>query len=310
MSEDEHPPMAPYLMKGESFSIRPVRRMDEVRSITEVIRKAWDLTDLENIATFEMKAVADFGVVLMASPNENPFQAIGFIYAFPMFPDRNYSHMMGIDPAWQGKNVGFELKMVHRDLALQHTNPQINEILWTVDPLLPNNAWLNFGKLGVICKTYKINYYGFPEGVGIYSGVPTDRFLVQWQIRSNWVENKIKNVREGITRNFPMYEQFVDDEAVLGLIENSKPVKKSSLAEIMKKTETTVVEVPVNYQHIRETDTQLARMWRLFFREICTTLFSAGWIASDYIRARDEKGTFHNSYKFSKEATFSKKVEE
>ncbi len=283
-------------MEGEFFSIRKVKTMEEVRSITEVIRKAWDLTDLENIATFEMKAVSDFGTVLMAAPNDDPGHAIGFIYAFPMFPDRNYSHMMGIDPAWQGKNVGFELKMVHRQLALEHENPQINEILWTVDPLLPNNAWLNFGKLGVICDTYKINYYGMPEGVGIYEGIPTDRFLVKWQIRTEKVEKAIQRVRSGEHRKYPSFEEFVAERSIMNSIENRKFVANQQFT--LK--ETFYVEMPTDYQWLRENQVDVAADWRQKFRETCVRYFKKGWIVSDYVRTIDGDGSFHNFYEFSK----------
>ncbi len=287
---------APNLMEGELFSIRKVKTMEEVRSITEVIRKAWDLTDLENVATFEMKAVSDFGTVLMAAPNDTPDHAIGFIYAFPMFPDRNYSHMMGIHPDWQGKNVGFELKMVHRQLALEHQDPEVNEILWTVDPLLPNNAWLNFGKLGVICDTYKINYYGMPEGVGIYEGIPTDRFLVKWQIRSEKVKKAIERVQSGQHRVYPSFEEFIESHAIANSIEKGKYIPNPNFTE----EKTFYVEMPTNYQWLRENRVDLAAEWRQKFREICVTNLPKGWIVSNYIRTRDEMGEFHNFYEFSK----------
>lgn len=286
---------APNITKGDTFSIRKVRTMDEIRSITEVIRKAWDLTDLENVATFEMKAVSDFGTVIMAAPNDDPDRAIGFIYAFPMFPDRNYSHMMGIDPEWQGKNVGFELKMVHRKIALEHENPVINEILWTVDPLLPNNAWLNFGKLGVICDTYKINYYGMPEGVGIYKGIPTDRFLVKWQIRSAKVEKAIKRVKEGFHKNFPQFEEFVKTNEICNSIKDHRFLQNPGFEPQDK----FFVEMPINYQWLRENEHLKASDWRQQFRKICVEYLPKGWIVSDYVRTRDKTGSFHNFYEFS-----------
>ncbi len=286
----------PFLMENDTIAIRRVRTMEEVRSITEVIRRAWDLTDLENVATFEMKAVSDFGTVLMATSKEDPKTAIGFIYAFPMFPDKNYSHMMGIDPKWQGKNVGFELKMVHRNLAINHTNPKINEIVWTVDPLLPNNAWLNFGKLGVICDTYKINYYGMPEGVGIYGGVPTDRFLVKWQIRTEKVEKAIQNVRNGSYKNYPSYEELVDRYPTFNFVRNDKFMPNDTFEEDTE----FLVEMPTNYQKIRETETKLAIDWRIRFREICIEYFQRGWVAYNYIRSLDQDKKWHNFYLFKK----------
>ena len=162
------------------FSIRKVTNMQEIHGIVEVQRQAWDMPDIEVVATFEMKAVSDIGVVLVAIDMEN--KPIGFIYAFPEFPNYHYSHMMATLPDWQGKGVGFAMKKYHRTIAIESRH-HIDRIRWTVDPLLPNNAYLNFTKLGGVCSKYYPNYYGDPSEIGIYKGIPTDRFLLEWFIR-------------------------------------------------------------------------------------------------------------------------------
>ena len=170
------------------FSIRQVTNMDEIHGIVEVQRQAWQMADLEIVATFEMKAVASFGTVLIAVDKTD--KVIGFIYAFPYFPDMHYSHMMATLPEWQGKGVGFAMKKVHRDIALK-SEVKINKIVWTVDPLLTNNSYLNFSKLGGVCSTYYPNYYGDAGEVGIYNGIDTDRFLLEWPIHDERVERRM-----------------------------------------------------------------------------------------------------------------------
>ena len=76
----------------DKFSIRKVTNMEEIHGIVNVQSKAWQMSDLETVATFEMKAVASFGTVLIAVDKTD--KVIGFIYAFPYFPDKHYSHMM------------------------------------------------------------------------------------------------------------------------------------------------------------------------------------------------------------------------
>lgn len=273
-----------------NYAIKQVTTMKEIHSIFELQKRAWNFGDDEAVATFEMKAVTDFGTVLMAYVKDKPNEAIGFIYAFPNFDEqhyKHYSHMMAVDPLWQGNDIGYQLKMVHRDIALA-SKPQIYSIEWTVDPLLPNNALLNFGKLGCICNTYKDNFYGAPDAVGIYSGLPTDRLLVEWELKNNRVINKLSQHVRG---KYESYEQLIEQQKICNVgpeISTNFEAEKTFLAE-----------VPANFQHLRKHETETALKWRLFFRELCTTYFSRGWYLVDYIRTRDVENNSHNFYKFS-----------
>ncbi len=257
---------------SDSYLIKRISTMDEVHQIMEIMRKAWDLSDLEIVPSFEIKAVSDFGIVLTARPREDPEKIVGYIYGFPMFPDKHYSHMMAIDPNYQNQNIGFLLKKAHYNLVLNSTNPRVRTIHWTFDPLLPQNAYLNFHKLGCVCADYRVNYYGKPKGIGIYEGVSSDRLYVSWIVDSEVVKNCMQGFSEREYENLVYLNQIIDfrrNEKKEGL--NS--TQQSYLA----------VEVPANYQDIRVADLEQAIYWRRYFRETAIQLFKRGYQIIDYL---------------------------
>jgi predicted GNAT superfamily acetyltransferase len=270
------------------FSIREVTTMEEIHGIVNVQRQAWEMSDLEIVATFEMKAVASFGTVLIAVDESD--KVIGFIYAFPYFPDMHYSHMMATLPEWQGKGVGFAMKKAHREIALK-SDVEINSIVWTVDPLLTNNSYLNFAKLGGVCSTYYPNYYGDPEEVGIYKGIPTDRFLLEWYINSDRTSRRMDNYKADRVD----FNTLINRSPVMNTIKDTR----FEALPIAVFDNSFTVEVPADYQELKDYSLEIAIEWRLKFREICQTYFNAGWEIIDF-HSFVEDGKRRNYYEFSK----------
>ncbi len=66
----------------------------------------------------------------------------------------------------------------------------LSHITWTYDPLLSRNAQLNIAKLGAVCNTYLQAEYGTLRD-GLNAGLPSDRFQVDWWLRSRRVERRL-----------------------------------------------------------------------------------------------------------------------
>ncbi|MHA2401703.1 MAG: GNAT family N-acetyltransferase [Candidatus Kariarchaeaceae archaeon] len=245
--------------------------MDEIHGIVEIQRHAWKMPDIEIVATFEMKAVSDFGICLVAvNEDDTP---IGFIYGFPQFPNAHYSHMMAVMPEWHGKGIGFALKKAHRDIAL--SSPYNIEVInWTVDPLLANNAFLNFAKLGCECNTYYENYYGDPEAVGIYRGVPTDRFFVKWYLNADRVKLRMDDYRS----------DRIDKETLLSRSPNVNQIRDNTWISTHAISELShfTIQIPSDYQKMKDVSLELAIDWRLKFRKLCQRVFALGWKVVDF----------------------------
>src|SRR5207245_196426 len=60
------------------------------------------------------------------------------------------------------------------------------------DPLEGVNASLNIAKLGAVTHKYYPNLYGSSMADGLNSGLPTDRFEVEWWIASDRVRQVLE----------------------------------------------------------------------------------------------------------------------
>ena len=58
---------------------------------------------------------------------------------------------------------------------------------WTFDPLEIKNAYLNIEKLGAIARRYNVNQYGITSSP-LQGGLPTDRLVAEWWMKSRRVE--------------------------------------------------------------------------------------------------------------------------
>ncbi|MHA1984523.1 MAG: GNAT family N-acetyltransferase [Candidatus Hodarchaeales archaeon] len=281
-----------------NITVKSIKKMEEIQEIANLSQRIWDLSDREVPSALEMRSVSRFGILLGAFDERNSI--IGFIYAFPMSNSRHYSHMMGIDPEYQSKGVGLVLKKEHRLSAL---NQGVEVIEWTVDPLLPNNANLNFTKLGCKCNIYFENYYGSTnETIGIYSGLPTDRFLVEWHLNDPGVIQRLEKKdmsktldEKKLIKKFPLLNNNINEITMKHTQEELESLNRCS------------VLVPSDFQKIRKNNLKLAQDWRLFFRNIAKTLFSLNFYAIDYVVSNKTSIDQKNYYLFEKKQNITSK---
>ncbi|OLS21250.1 MAG: hypothetical protein HeimC3_36710 [Candidatus Heimdallarchaeota archaeon LC_3] len=273
-----------------NIDIRQISELNDIKQIADLMQLIWNLSDREVVSTLEMRAVSRFGILLGAFNDSEAI--VGFIYALPVNNSRHYSHMMGVDPAYQGKGIGWEMKKRHRILAI---DMGVKVIEWTVDPLLPNNSRLNFGKLGCKCNKYFENYYGSTDNnVGIYSGIPTDRFLVEWYLHDKNVISKMDkefeqkfNLKENLFAEYPLLNKKLinDNLKILNHLDNYSKF---------------TVEVPNDFQKLKHTNIELAKKWRVLFRKISRSLFSNGFTAIDFVIFNKNEKNQSNYFLFEK----------
>ena len=71
-----------------------------------------------------------------------------------------HSHITGVAPGGQHRGIGFALKLHQRAWALVRGVPLV---VWTYDPLVARNAWLNLGKLQAKSRKYGMAFQSFLE---------------------------------------------------------------------------------------------------------------------------------------------------
>jgi predicted GNAT superfamily acetyltransferase len=217
---------------------------------------------------------------------------VGFVFGFLGMTDqgqvKHCSHMAGVLPEYQGQQIGYRLKLAQREHVLVQG---LDLATWTYDPLEGSNASLNIGKLGVICRTYLRDVYG-DTGIQLHLGLPTDRFEVEWWVRSQRVEERLGSPHGKLTLNKAL---DMGAERANRTELDGRGLLRSEMDDRASGAEAVLVEIPADFQAIKSADMGLAREWRVQTREIFLECFGAGYIATDFISEVQGKQR-HNFY--------------
>ncbi|MBV9957794.1 MAG: GNAT family N-acetyltransferase [Acidobacteria bacterium] len=95
-----------------------------------------------------------------------------------------YSHMLAVKREYQNRGVGAQLKWAQRERALKEGRRLIR---WTWDPLQARNAHFNLNRLGVVVRSYAVNFYGTDYSVPADErehapGLDSDRLFAEWEL--------------------------------------------------------------------------------------------------------------------------------
>jgi predicted GNAT superfamily acetyltransferase len=188
------------------------------------------------------------------------------------------SHMAGVLPQWQGRGVGRLLKLKQRELVLQQGLTEL--ITWTYDPLQRVNGVLNIHRLGATCRTYLRNVYGVMRDA-LNAGTPSDRFQVDWHLRSERVVGRIEGAgsREQEAQRAPQGK-----EQVLPTIINRQGLQQPVESDWQPDGEPIAVPIPDDIGAVRRADAGLGLAWRLYTRSMFETAFGAGYVAVDCVQ--------------------------
>jgi predicted GNAT superfamily acetyltransferase len=168
------------------IEIRQLDQLEDFGAVVRLQREIWGYDDVELLPQ-RLFVVADkIGGQVLGAFAEN--KMIAFCLGIPGLKAGGkyyiHSHMLGVLPDYRNTGVGRRLKLEQRTWAL---NRDVELIEWTFDPLQIKNAFFNIERLGVIVRRYVHNQYGTSSSV-LHGGLPTDRLVPEWWIRSARVE--------------------------------------------------------------------------------------------------------------------------
>src|SRR5947199_7297309 len=176
--------------KQRSIVIRDLESLEDLQQAEAVEREVWALADRDVLPMTMAVATKAAGSIWIGA-FDGPEMA-GFAFGFLGVEQGHlmlHSHMLAVREPYRDLDVGHNLKVAQRDRALAM---RIQEITWTFDPLQSKNAHLNFGKLGVISSSYKIDFYG-PETSSVPHRSRIDRLSVTWAM----TRRPVRRLREG-----------------------------------------------------------------------------------------------------------------
>lgn len=194
----------------------------------------------------------------------------------------HYSHVTGVARQYQSRGVGFRLKLAQR----RHVIRQGQELVrWTYDPLQASNAFFNIGKLGAVCRAYKRNLYGELED-SLNRGRITDRFEVEWWVKSKRVEARVRGRWRPMTLNHAL---SAGAELANRTERVGRGVRRPVSARLGLRNGLLLVEIPGRIVKVAETNRQMAKNWTLHVRRIFEAYFLQGYVVTDIVM--DAAGT-------------------
>ncbi|UOF90653.1 GNAT family N-acetyltransferase [Fodinisporobacter ferrooxydans] len=255
-----------------NISYRVVTDLAAISDIVHLQEQVWAANVVTSLPQL-VAAIHHGGVVIGAFAED---VVVGFCYGFPGFHNGEiylFSHMMGIDQAYRDLGIGRQLKFEQRTWALTHGYTKIR---WTFDPLEARNAYLNIMKLGGYVDTYIEAYYGEMSDP-INKGLPTDRFLLEWDLHAKSVEQAAQgqSLADPAWNSYPSLVHF--EPALGGVFARPLGFYQKDFAQSLQGNEDGfLLPVPVNIHSIKQQQPELAKEWRFALRHACTEAFQNG----------------------------------
>jgi predicted GNAT superfamily acetyltransferase len=232
------------------IEVRSLTDLSELDDARHVFDSVWPSGgNATQVQSNLMKAIVHAGGYASAAylDGEPIGAAFGFLGAHEEAGQRAvhlHSHMAAVLDQHRDKHVGTLLKFHQRDWARER---RIDTIVWTFDPLVRRNAFVNLVRLGAEVDGFEIDFYGSMDD-SINTGDPTDRLFAWWRLSS------ARAADASLGRL-----QALDVDA---LIASGKRVNE--------------VALPEDIVALRGSDPGRAAQWRVNVREALLTNFASG----------------------------------
>jgi predicted GNAT superfamily acetyltransferase len=255
------------------FQIRLLKSTEDFRACERIQEVVWGHAGVSGEL---MNVTQKYGGAILGTIVNG--RVVGFIYAFLARRHGkliHWSHLMAVEPKFRDLGLGFRMKLAHRKIALAGG---LNSICWTYDPLQSRNAALNIGRLGARAEDYLPNCYGRFQSV-IEKGLESDRFVVDWRIRTAAVERRLRDGRPRETQ----LASFVNAERINETRLNAEGFLENHRVRLNLSRPSLLLEIPAETDRMRVQALNLARRWRLETRRIFQRYFGLGYRAEDFI---------------------------
>ncbi|MDH7512030.1 MAG: GNAT family N-acetyltransferase [Clostridiales bacterium] len=251
--------------------IRRLTSHAEFAKIVRIQKAVWKHDDIDLTPTHQFCITSQMGAILLGAYVGG--ELAGFVYSFPTIFDnklRQHSHLLAVLPDYQGLGIGKKLKWAQRKWALRLG---YDLITWTFDPLVARNANLNLHTLGAITRIYWPNFYGTTSSLTHGLNIPTDRFLVEWPIKTARVE---RHWRE-------RFEAF-DEKKLPKALERKSAAPDSWPGKARLNLDDKIILAEV----LQEINTSRAApslivAWQACLRKVMQRYFERGYAATDFL---------------------------
>lgn len=251
------------------YTICDLRSVEEIQGVEQLQKDVWGFSDREIIPMQQLIPATELGGILIGGFHQGTLA--GFVYGFLGREHGRlvlHSQMLAVDRAHRNAGLGRALKLAQREQALA---AGIDRITWTFDPLQCPNAHFNFARLGALCDTYRVNFYGECTSSFLHQ-TGTDRLWMTWPITSPRVAHRL---RDGLDQEELLWK-LNEASVVLAPIGGNGPGPRPEGfgAPWLR------IELP----DAAVRDSSLAREWRAATRAAFRRAVDEGYVVTEYCR--------------------------
>jgi chorismate synthase len=172
--------------------------LDALSLVVRLQARVWGMPPEELVPVNMLAILADTGGSVFVAYREtigfNGDGWLGFVIAAGSRTGALVSHMLGVREEQRGtRDLGWHLKLLQGYEALRTGH---RSAVWTFDPMRGANARLNLEKLGGTVRELTLDKYGVLHSA-LYGDVPSDRFMVHWDLVSAATQGRLDDVRSG-----------------------------------------------------------------------------------------------------------------
>ncbi len=263
----------------EGFEIHEIKTDDEIEKCIDLQGEIWGLDERGCMSPITLKAMVaeehKTGIVIGGFLN-NEMIAIQIVMP-TMEHQTAYGHMIGILEKYRNLHIG-QLLQEHLFPILRKWN--YKKYLWTYEPLEGRNANNYIDKSGARVTQYLPDYYKVKDKMS--GGMSIDRFLAEVHLDDAF---HLSNLHKKIA---PMSLE----EALVNI-----PVVTS---QNFPDADLVLVEIPDDLQHLKKTDMEMAKKFRLDTRKIFTEYINKRGFVSEYLYSGTIDDRRHNYYLLEK----------
>jgi predicted GNAT superfamily acetyltransferase len=164
--------------------IRDLESHDDFRACVRLQDETWGASFSERVPPAILKVARQIGGVSAGAFTPDG-QLVGFVFGLTGVRDGrliHWSDMLAVRDRYRGRRLGQRLKEYQRAKVRALG---VEAMRWTFDPLSAGNAHFNINVLGATPVEYVPDMYGSNTGSALLGALPSDRFVVEWDIAAN-----------------------------------------------------------------------------------------------------------------------------
>jgi predicted GNAT superfamily acetyltransferase len=264
------------------ISIRELETVSDLQHALQLEKEVWDCDDSDVVPVTLAVATRAAGAIWLGAFHGS--EMVGFAFALPSLEEGSlgfHSHTLGVRASYSSAGIGYQLKLAQRKRVL---SLGIKKMTWTFDPLRSRNAHLNFCKLGVVCDSYGVDFYGSETTSPLHRN-GTDRLWVTWHLAEMRVEERLrgKHIRGEVMDALAHLEPLVRFNG------DGRPAEGELASAVVRQR--IAIEIPGDIGVLESDDIALAREWRRATRRAFTEALRAGFVVKEFCRSiRGQQG--------------------